>query len=279
MAHALKPNGSLASGGQLRARGENAASALRWAALLFLLCVLWGVGEDPCWGEEKPQAKLLFLVARSPIADPFFERSVVLIVPLTGEPLIVGLIVNKPTRLPLLKVFPQTAEVKNRSENAYLGGPVDMAAPALVFHARKPPKQAMPLYDDVYLSFDPKFIAKVLQDPKQTGDLRLFLGRAQWAPGQLQGETLRGSWYSLRAEGEVLFDRDSEHLWERMHERARPPTTVENRMPQVPESLSWGHAPPCLPVSARERVALRRRSIFPPGNGKNKPSAGSHYAA
>jgi len=144
----------------------------------------------------------------------------------------VGLVINKPTQLPLVKLFPESAALNNRSENAYIGGPVDMASPALIFHAPKAPKQAMPLYDDVYLSFDAKLISKLMHDPKQTGDLRLFMGRAQWAPEQLQGEALEGSWYSLRAEGEVVFDRDPEHLWNRLHDRARPPSSVENRMSQ-----------------------------------------------
>jgi len=231
MTDAFKPSGHAASGGRLRSGRENAASA-RGCAALLLLGVLWGVGVNPCRGEDKPKDKLLFLVARQSILDPIFERSVVLMLPLNGEPLIVGLIVNKPTRLPLTKIFPKSSTLKNSPEDAYLGGPVDMATPALVFHAQKPPKQAMLLYEDVYLSFDTKFISKLMQDPKQTVDLRLFLGRAQWAPEQLQGEALEGSWYSLRAEGEVIFDRDSEHVWKRLHERAQPPATVENQMPQ-----------------------------------------------
>ena len=96
--------------------------------------------------------------------------------------MIVGLIVNKPIRLPLVKIFPESPVLKNRSDNAYMGGPVDMAAPALVFHAPKPPRQAMLLYDDVYLSFDPKLIAGLLQDPKQTGDMRLFFGERSGRP-------------------------------------------------------------------------------------------------
>src|SRR5271157_4558372 len=97
MADAWKPSSSPACGGQLQGRRENAALALRWEALLLLLCVLGGVAEKPCWAEEKPKAKLLFLVARRSILDPVFERSVVLMLPLKGDPLIVGLIVNKPT--------------------------------------------------------------------------------------------------------------------------------------------------------------------------------------
>lgn len=237
MADALKPSGQAAWGGSFWGWRRNAASWLGGAVLLLLLGGLsWGVGAQPCWGQEKPNTKLLFLVARSPVVDPFFEKSVVLMLPLEGEPLIVGLIVNKPTRLPLTKLFPDSPILKNSSENAYLGGPVDMATPALVFHAPKPPKQAMLLYNDVYLSFDLKFISKLLQDPKQKGEFRLFMGRAQWAPDQLQGETLRGSWYSLRAEGELIFDQHSEILWKRLHERARPPLDTQNGTPPTSRS-------------------------------------------
>jgi putative transcriptional regulator len=237
MTDASKPSAYPASGGSLVDRRGNRVFALGWVAFLVLGCAFWGVGESPCWGEEKPKNQLLFLVARSPVVDPFFERSVVLMLPLEGVPLIVGLIVNKPTNVPVLKLFRENPALKNREENAYMGGPVEMSAPSLVFHAPKPPKQAMLLYDDVYLSFDPGVISKTLQDSKPTGDFRLFLGRAQWAPEQLQVETLRGSWYSLRAEGEVIFDRDSEHLWKRLHDRARPAVTVENRISQPPEAL------------------------------------------
>jgi putative AlgH/UPF0301 family transcriptional regulator len=215
--------------------------------LLLLLGALWGLGGKPCWGEDTPKDKLLFLVARPSILDPVFEHSVVLMVPLTGEPSIVGLIVNKPARLRLFELFPKNPILKDSTEDAYLGGPMDVAAPALVFHSQKPPKQALLLYDDVYLSFDSKFIVKLMQDPKQSGDMRLFLGRAQWAPEKLQDEASEGSWYSLRAEGSVIFDRDSEKLWKRMHERARPPASVENRMTH-PTKVQFRTAPAYSPT-------------------------------
>ncbi len=238
MAHARERSGHLASGGRWWGREKKTASAVGRAALL--LWALSGVGGNLCWGEEKPKSELLFLVARGTMADPFFAQSVVLMVPLEGEPLIVGLIVNKPTRLPLLKLFSDIPALKNRTENAYFGGPVDIAAPALAFHAQKRPKQALLLYDDVYLSFDADFISKLLQDPKQKGDVRVFLGRSQWAPEQLQGEALRGGWYSLRAEGEVVFDHDSEHLWKKLRDRARPPSSVQEWTPRAPLLVqSW----------------------------------------
>ena len=118
-----------------------------------------------------------------------------------------------------------------------------MEVPALAFHSRKPPKQAIPLYDDVYLSFDLKFITKLIQDPKEMGELRLFMGRAQWDPEQLDGEALRGSWYSIRAEGELIFDPDTEHLWKRLETRAEAPKSVQRLLPHAPPHWAYASAP------------------------------------
>lgn len=201
------------------------------ARFAFLL-VMWAMAVAPFQAQQKPKAKLLFLVAREQISDPFFEKSVVLMLPTQEGPLIVGLVINKPTKLPLLKIFPESPVLKNSSDTAFMGGPVDLGTPALVFHSTNPPRDAMPLYDDVYLSFDPELISRRLKDPKQSGDLRLFLGRAQWAPAQLQGEAMEGSWYNLRAEGNVILDHDCEHLWDRLHGRAKPALTTRNWLAQ-----------------------------------------------
>jgi putative AlgH/UPF0301 family transcriptional regulator len=65
------------------------------------------------------------------------------------------------------------------------------------------------------------------------------MGRAQWAPAQLDGEALRGSWYSIRAEGELIFDRDTEHLWKHLEERAEAPKSVQWLLPHAPPR--WAH--------------------------------------
>ena len=63
MADALKPHGHAAAGGSLPGWRKNAAFWLGGAVLLLLLGGLWGVAAQPCWGQEKPNAKLLFLGA------------------------------------------------------------------------------------------------------------------------------------------------------------------------------------------------------------------------
>jgi putative transcriptional regulator len=233
-ANVFCPEEGLASA-QRRGTPDEKPSPAWFLAVLFLAVgLLAGAASTPCWSQQKPESKLLYLVARPSILDPLFAKSVVLMLPLTGEPLVVGLILNKPTQIPLAKLFPGNRLLKERTDTAYVGGPIEPDVAALVFHSPRPFDQALLLYDDVYVTFDLKFITARLKDPKQTGDVRLFLGRAQWDPKQLQDEAFDGSWYSLRAEGQVIFEGDSAKLWQRMHSRARPPSNVQNLMPRLP---------------------------------------------
>lgn len=85
MAHARMPIGNSRFCAHARQWREKEVSLFGLAALLLLLCGLWGVGENPAWAQEKPKTKLLFLIARSSITDAFFERSVVLLLPSRGS--------------------------------------------------------------------------------------------------------------------------------------------------------------------------------------------------
>ncbi len=274
MAKALKPIGPPVACRQLWDRRVHSRSSFwRCAGALLLLLVMWGIPETMCGAQDKPQEKPLFLVARPTILDPFFQQAVVLMIPLHEERIVVGLIINKPTRLSLSKAFPKISALKDRSDLVYMGGPVEMSTPALIFHAAKSPKQAVALYDDVYLTFDPKLISNFLEDPKPMGDSRLFMGRAQWAPEQLDGEALEGSWYSLHAEGELIFDRDSEHLWKRLHDRARPATSVEHRMPRIgrrqPGLVETNDLLPGSPMVGLVRDEKRQGKVFVGSSNRN----------
>jgi putative transcriptional regulator len=174
-------------------------------------------------GNEESKGKSVFLVAHPDLGDPFFKESVVLMLPAAtgvGEGLVVGLIVNRPGRVDLSEIFPNDGELKNRSETAYFGGPVDPRAPGVLFRSNKPAKQATLLFGDVYVSFDLEFIKDLVKNPKNTPGLRLFVGRAQWAPAQLRNEMLMGAWYSLPAETSLIFSANPQNLWRILLERA-----------------------------------------------------------
>jgi putative transcriptional regulator len=168
--------------------------------------------------------KTLFLVARPELDNPIFKESVVLVFPTSAgaEEGLVGLIVNKPARVALSEIFPGDEALKNRSETAYFGGPVEPRAPGVVFRSSTAVKQAALLFGDVYASFDPDFVKEVLKKPEKTPELRLFVGRSQWAPEQLQNEMAAGAWYSLRAETNLIFSASPQYLWRNLLERAEP---------------------------------------------------------
>jgi putative transcriptional regulator len=140
--------------------------------------------------------------------------------PHTPPPLVVGLIVNKPTDKRLSELLPDSPVLKNRTDDAYFGGPVDLDEPALVFRtAGGAPEHAMPLFEGVYVSVGPGYVAGQLKD-RTLKDLRLYFGRAQWSREQLHDEMLRGSWYVVPADPASVFSADPKHVWRALVARA-----------------------------------------------------------
>jgi putative transcriptional regulator len=197
----------------------------------FAFCLLILLSTTPVHpaqdqpNKEDSEGKTFFLVARPELREPIFKESVILRLPSSvgvGEGLVVGLILNKPARVALSDIFPDDQALQNRSETVYFGGPVEPRAPGLVFRASKPVKQAALLFGDIYVSFDPDFIRELLKEPERTPDLRLFVGRSQWARAQLQHEMAMGAWYSVQAETNLIFSPSSQYLWRKLFDRTEP---------------------------------------------------------
>jgi putative transcriptional regulator len=214
----------------IQRRGIAANDVVR-SAVLFLVSILLGLPLPSACRAQNKQDKAEFLVARRQIQDPFFEHSVVFMLPAPKTPLIVGLIINKPTHVTLGKLFPNTPEFKNRTEPAYFGGPVDVRIPSVVFRSPTAPEHAVQLYGNVYLTFDYDLISSVFQNSQQAAEPRMFLGRAQWAPDQLQNEIRQGSWYRVQADGDLIFSSQPNGLWRTLHDRAAPSKYIRYRLP------------------------------------------------
>ncbi|HTW86858.1 MAG TPA: YqgE/AlgH family protein [Candidatus Binataceae bacterium] len=181
----------------------------------------------------------LFLVAKPEMPDPLFAQSVILMLPRSEDlPLVAGLIVNKPIRkMPLNQLFPQDAALKNRSDTAYFGGPVDIEAPAIVYRADRAIDKSTRLAGDVYVSLDPDLATALAQDPKRVHDFRLVLGRSQWTPDQLHSEMMEGSWYTVTAEANIVFSADPGGVWNTLAARARLIPAANPRMFRPPPRL------------------------------------------
>ena len=148
-----------------------------------------------------------------------FQQTVILMLPPTQPPLVAGIIINKPTTIPLAKLFRDPA-LKNPG-NAYFGGPVELTEPLLLLRGAKPNGNASRLFDDVYVTTDPDSIAKLLQHKSQSADdPRVYFGRAQWTLDQLHAEILAGAWYVMPAKADLVFSSNPAGIWHLLLERA-----------------------------------------------------------
>jgi putative transcriptional regulator len=194
------------------------AVRLWWVALVPMLALISGAALAA--GGDRP-GQTYFLVAQPDLPDPMFRESVVLMLPPTGTPLVVGLIVNKPTKMKLSDLFPRNASLKNRPETAYFGGPVDIAEPLVLVRTARAPDGAVALFKDVYLNLKPRSILSGLKDSQALPSTRLYLGRAQWTDGQLHNEMLENSWYNVPSDPQYVFSADPKTVWRTLVARAQ----------------------------------------------------------
>lgn len=154
------------------------------------------------------------LVANEQLGDPNFAHSVILIVQYDPAEGTVGLVLNRPTQIPLSRVFPS---IKNaRSDPVFVGGPVQEAAVQALLRLAHKTDDATPIGDDVYVSGAKELIEKSIASRAEPSNFRIYLGYAGWAPSQLEAEVRLGAWLVLNRRSNVVFDNDPDTLWSRL---------------------------------------------------------------
>jgi len=178
-----------------------------FCAFVLLLGMSWPALAD----EPKPVTTIL-LVARADLPDGNFKDSMVLVMNNIG-PVPGGLIINRPTRVPVSRLFPDLERLAQVDDKIYFGGPVQIDSVSFLFRADAPPEHATRILDGVYISSDADLLHKLLERDKPMEGLRVFIGYSGWGPGQLEAEIARGDWTLAPAEANAIFERKSEHPW------------------------------------------------------------------
>lgn len=160
----------------------------------------------------------LFLVATRAMPDPRFQRSVILLLDHDDRGTL-GLIVNRPTTLPLEHAMPELERSSGPQHTLYFGGPVGWNALMVLVRSAAAPAQSRRILDDVYLSADYDTLERLLDDGKPAEEMHLYFGHAGWAPGQLDAELATGSWRLFHADARLVF-ANPERLWEHFMGRA-----------------------------------------------------------
>ncbi len=192
--------------------------------LALLLGLAQSMAAQPATGK--------FLVAARGLSDPNFERSVVLLVQ-HGEGGSLGLVVNRPTGVPLAKLFAGEPLLARQDGILFAGGPVGAGRFLLLLRARRPPEGSQRVFADVYLGWSPE----ALRDARGVTDWRVYSGYAGWAPGQLDAEIARGDWHLLPAEVPLLFEQRPERVWEELARRMETPVAADDERPALKEAL------------------------------------------
>lgn len=161
------------------------------------------------------------LVATPSLSDPNFRRTVILLVEHEAEEGTLGVVLNRPSEVPVGNVLPPWADLANQPQVVFHGGPVALDSALCLASLRDDQRaeeeplgwrslEGSPAMDRlglVDLDAPPEILAAEL------AALRVFAGYAGWGKGQLESEIREGAWYLLPPEPGDPFAVEPEYLW------------------------------------------------------------------
>jgi putative transcriptional regulator len=184
--------------------------------LLALAVVLGGPPEAGATSTARERGQRLaagrLLVASRRLVDPNFAETVILVVA-HGPAGAMGLVVNRPTRVPLSVLLPDVEELRGRSDTVFAGGPVDVGRVFLLVRSREPPPGATRVFGDTYASGSVQDLRRALGESQSASRFHVYVGYAGWGAGQLEAEVARGDWHVAPADAETVFEREPSRVW------------------------------------------------------------------
>ncbi|MEO9326225.1 YqgE/AlgH family protein [Nocardioides sp. C4-1] len=162
------------------------------------------------------------LLATPSLVDPHFADTVVLVLDVDAGGSL-GVVLNRPTDLPVAEVLEQWSGLVAEPEVLFEGGPVEAnGALALVLRRSTDhePDDVLGLRD-LDVPDDTLFQGLALLDldtpvelvAAEVAGLRIFAGYAGWGAGQLDREIEEGSWYVVPGAAPDAFRADTSTLW------------------------------------------------------------------
>jgi putative transcriptional regulator len=158
----------------------------------------------------------VFLYATPGLPDPNFAESVVLLVEHTDEGSL-GLIINRPTRIPPREVVPELGDLRDQGVVLHWGGPVQPSAVMALLRSGGG-RRVIP---GVHLGGDMGELKRAALRPDAATRVRIYAGYAGWTAGQLADEVRRDTWVIGPADAASVFSADPSFLWRRVHQLMR----------------------------------------------------------
>ena len=170
------------------------------------------------------------LIASATLVDPNFARCVLLVLDSNPDGTL-GVILNRPSDLPVGEVLTPWQDVTSEPGVFFRGGPVELNAAIAVgsiVQGEEPPGW-QPLTGSlglVDLDGSPDdFLGRLRA-------LRVYAGYTGWGADQLEGEIAEGSWHVVPAADADLFTSAPEQLWGEVLRRQPPPLSMLATLPE-----------------------------------------------
>lgn len=124
-----------------------------------------------------------------------------------------GLVINRPTGLPLAEIFEQLKIGSDTSPHGfdpiYAGGPVQTDRGFILHASNKHWNSTINITDQISLTTSKDILASIAQD-EGPQDCLVALGYAGWGAGQLEREIGENYWLTAPASAEVIFKTPTE---------------------------------------------------------------------
>lgn len=150
------------------------------------------------------------LLSTESLKDPNFEVTVVLVCIYNDEGAF-GLVLNRPSHMPLNEVFNSVRDFANERRAIYIGGPVEPEGLHLIQLTEEGAPGSYSIQKDVYLGGEWESIEEILNTDAET--TRLFLGYSGWSAGQLEDEIEDGAWEVYNVDLYKFLENWSEPLF------------------------------------------------------------------
>ena len=204
--------------------------ARRWTLLMLVIVIADFSFAESLKGDEPELAAGFLLVANERMMDPRFKESVLLMTKY-GPDGAMGVMINRPTEIPLATALPHIDEFNESRDNLFVGGPVSRQTLIVLFESDAEPKAegAEHVFDNVYFSMSNEALTEAFSRKRPA--FRIYSGFAGWGPGQLEREIGRGDWLFGKAARFIIFEKESTHIWPDLtgHPRPSPRNMIQAR--------------------------------------------------
>ena len=175
------------------------------------------------------------LVATPSMRDPNFRRSVILICDHDDSGTF-GLVINRPTDLPLQQVLPPDKSISCGEQCVHFGGPVDHQKIFALRHGSGADEGEEEVGSDLFMPGDlERSIERICNGVEDGSDYLFFLGYSGWERGQLQQELQEKSWVIASCGLISITETPADQMWSTILREMGGEYTLWSWLPDEPD--------------------------------------------